>query len=42
MRHWIEESFADEERASRIVLNWIVAVGMTSWVIAVGAIVFMR
>lgn len=42
MRRRIEEFFSDEERASNLILSWMVAVGATSFLVAVSAILIMR
>jgi len=42
MRQLIEQFLSDEERASRIILNWIVTLGVTGGLYALGAILLLR
>ena len=42
MRRKIEQFLSNEERASRIILNWIVGFGMAAWLIGISAYLLMR
>ncbi len=42
MRRKIQEFLSDEQRASRILLNWIVGLGLSGGLIGIGAILLMK